>query len=151
MKAGRAALLACLIVFSVIGLIDSWYLAESAATDAPLVCDIEGLDGCNTVAQSSYGKLFGIPLGFYGMAFYGALLILGIVGLSRRHHLVWFSLAALTGVGVIASLIFLFIQFALIGALCIYCLISAALTFAAFPLVLALKRDFNPHEEVVSS
>lgn len=137
------------MVLVLVGIADSVYLAESAITDTPLVCDIQGLDDCNVVAQSPYSKLFGIPLGTYGVMFYSAALIvlLAIVFAPRR---LWFTgFVALSVFGALASLVFLGIQFFLIEATCLYCLLSALITFAMVPLSLNLRRRFAPQLPVV--
>lgn len=125
----RAVLIA-LLVLAFLGIADSWYLAESAATDTPLICGPGMLEGCNAVAQSPYSKLFGIPLGVYGVLYYSLVFVVAaaaITGWLRRPSL---PLFALTAFGAIASLIFVFIQVFLIKALCVYCLLSAGISFA---------------------
>lgn len=140
----RSVLIGLLMVLVLIGIADSAYLAESAITDTPLVCDIEGLDDCNVVAQSPYSKLFGIPLGTYGVIFYGIALIV-LLGISLAPRRLWFTgFVVLSSFGAFASLVFLGIQFFLIKATCLYCLLSALITFAMVPLSLTLRRRFAP-------
>ena len=122
----RVSLLYTQIVLACIGLADSWYLAESAMSDTPLTCDIGGLTGCNTVAQSPYSHLFGIPLGVYGILFYALVFIftLAILRLAIAHLERYLLL--LTLAGAIASVVFILIQVFLIQALCVYCLLSSS-------------------------
>lgn len=140
----RNVLLAILIVLALLGLADSWYLAQSAATDTSLVCDIDGLDGCNTVAQSPYSRVAGIPLADFGLLFYGALL-LGAVALlrfpGRRAKL---SIVVLTALGALLSAYFVYVQLALIQAVCIYCIASAIISWLSLPTALALPRAKDP-------
>jgi uncharacterized membrane protein len=140
----RAPYLIVLVLLAFVGIADSVYLAESAMTDTALVCDISGFDGCNVVAQSPYAHLFEIPLGVYGVVFYFALLLLlGLVKYAPRR--LWYQLLmGVSAVGVIASLYFLAIQFFLIQATCIYCLVSALVTFVTFPLTVLLYKRFAP-------
>lgn len=137
--------LALLIVLSLIGVADSWYLAESAATDTPLICGPGMLEGCNAVAQSPYSKLFGIPLGVYGVVFYSLVLIMSAAALFFTQRALHSYLLIVTLLGALASLVFLYIQFFLIEALCIYCLISAGVSFALFGLsyVLFSRRSVS--------
>ncbi len=140
----RSVLFSVFLVLALLGIGDSFYLAESAITDTALVCEIDGFDGCNVVAQSPYAHLFGIPLGVYGVVFYISVFVLAIAVMiiSRRF---WYRLLiGLSFVGVLASLYFLAIQLFLIQATCVYCLGSALITFLMFPLSLWLYKRFAP-------
>lgn len=138
---GRKTLLAVILTLALLGLADSWYLAESAATDTPLVCGPGMLEGCNAVAQSPYSKLFGIPLGVYGVLFYGLIFAFSLTALMYKSRMVPLYLFIVSGAGALASLAFLYIQFFLIQALCIYCLMSALISFILVALAyLFFKR-----------
>ena len=127
----RNVLLALVLALSFLGIADSWYLFQSAVTDTALTCDIgAGLDGCNIVAQSPYSQLLGIPLALYGVGFFGLLFAVGATLFMMPSRLLGKGLLALSAFGAAASLVFVYIQFFLIKALCIYCLLSAAITFA---------------------
>lgn len=117
-----------LLVLSVLGIADSWYLTQSALMSTPLTCNINGLSGCNIVEQSQYSHLFGIPLGIYGLVFYGILLLLGIYIYLRHSRLVFLGLLAISWIGLLASAVFVYIQAFMIRALCIYCLSSALIS-----------------------
>lgn len=127
----RSVLLALVLALSFLGIADSWYLFQSAVTDTALTCDIgAGLDGCNIVAQSPYSQLLGIPLALYGVGFFALLFASGAALLLTPSRLLEKGLLALAAFGAAASVVFVYIQFFLIKALCIYCLLSAAITFA---------------------
>lgn len=147
MKA-RAALIA-ILVLAFIGIADSWYLAESAVTGTDLACGIEGLDGCNIVAASPYSKLMGIPLGVYGVGFYGITFGLALALLFISEQRLIDALRIVTGLGASASVVFLFIQGTLIGAFCIYCILSAFISFLLFFLAMHYFRDPSPKEPAV--
>src|ERR1700761_6011126 len=114
----RHVLAAFLLILSFLGLADSAYLANAALTNTALVCNISGLEGCNVVAQSAYSHLFGIPLGVYGVVFYGIVFILSALLFVEPKRFVHNTLAILGVLGLIASIVFLGIQFFLIKALC---------------------------------
>lgn len=136
----RAFLISLIALAAVVGMADSWYLYQSAITDTALTCQIGGgLDGCNTVAQSPYSYLFGLPLALYGIGFYLAVFLGALLSLVAPRPLWHKGLVVLGAVGALASTIFVYIQVVLIEALCIYCLISAALTFIILALALALR------------
>jgi len=139
-------LLALVIGLAFLGLADAWYLAQSAYTGVALTCNIGGLDGCNTVAQSPYAHLFGIPLGVYGAAFYAIVFILAAVALAQPGLHARRGLFLLGVLGAAASVVFLLIQFFLIKALCIYCIGSAVIAFLLCWITAVLRR--NPHRTV---
>lgn len=141
----RSLLVILILILSFLGIADSWYLYQSAVTNTALSCDIgAGLDGCNIVAQSVYSHLFGVPLGLYGVGFFALTFVLAAslsVMSSRR---LYQALLAVSALGVAASVIFVFIQFALIKALCIYCIASAGIAVLLFALSVALWKRFLP-------
>lgn len=138
-----------ILALAFIGIADSWYLAESAYTGSDLACGIEGLDGCNIVAASPYAKPFGIPLGVFGVGFYGLTFGVSLALLFYFDRKLIDALRVVTGLGASASVVFLFIQGVLIGAFCIYCVLSAAISFALFFLAMYFFRDTRPHEPAV--
>ncbi|MDP2816213.1 MAG: vitamin K epoxide reductase family protein [Rectinemataceae bacterium] len=141
----RSLLIVLILILSFIGIADSWYLYQSAITDSALSCDLgSGLDGCNIVAQSAYSRLFGIPLGLYGVGFFALTFILAAslsVVSTRRLYQVLLTVSVF---GVVASAVFVFIQFALIKALCIYCIASAGIAVLIFGLSWTLWKRFLP-------
>ncbi len=140
----RTLLLALISILAMAGVADSWYLFQSAVQGTALACDIgAGLDGCNTVAQSAYSRLFDIPLGLYGVGFFGLMLAASIALLSFPSKGLYAALLIASVVGAVASVIFLFIQAFLIQAFCIYCALSAAIAFSLFWLAYVLWKRFG--------
>ena len=134
----RKGLLIALLVLTFLGIADAFYLTLSAFQGAALFCDVGAvLDGCNVVAQSPYSKLFGLPLALYGVVFYGVVFVMVSALFVLTHHPLYQAVVTLGVIGFIASLIFLFIQFVLIKALCIYCIISAVI--AALICLMAIQ------------
>lgn len=136
----RMLLLSVLIALAFIGIADSWYLTEHALDGSALSCGIDGLDGCNTVAQSPYSRFLGIPLAIYGMAFYVGVFVLGFLMCFRQDAWPAVLLRFLTGLGALLSVVFVLIQLFLIQAICIYCLLSALVSFLLFWLGLRLRK-----------
>lgn len=121
-----------ILVFAFLGIADSAYLAEHEASGTPLICDIQSLSGCNTVASSQYSRFFGIPLAQYGVLFYSILFALSALELTIFNRLLRRILQGISLVGIIASLYFTFVQIFVIGAFCIYCLASAIIALFIF-------------------
>jgi uncharacterized membrane protein len=128
-----------------LGLIDALYLSDMALTGSELTCTITGLDGCNVVAQSAYSQFLGLPLAVYGVMFYSLLLLAIIVSLYRvstgMRRLVFMIALA----GAFFSTYFMYLQFFVIKALCIYCMGSA---FIAYILAILTWLAIRAHTEV---
>jgi uncharacterized membrane protein len=131
------------MILSFLGIADSYYLAYTAITGASLTCTIKGLEGCNVVAQSVYSHIFGIPLGVYGVVFYGLMFILSALVLVVSIRFAHDALAGLGIIGLLASIFFLFLQFFVIKALCVYCLGSAAISLLACILCILLWKRYG--------
>lgn len=133
-----------MLVLALIGIAVAFYDSYAIYNRQPLWCP-PPVDGCNIVADSPYGRIFGLPLGYFGLVYY--LYMFGLVGLlafdpfSRGLRLGTLLYAA---VGISLSIGFMYIQFTYIRAFCIYCLISAVTTLLFFIAALwhfTVKRD----------
>ena len=117
---------------ALIGIIDAFYDSYAIYNGQLLWCP-PPIDGCNTVASSPYAHILGLPVGYFGVAYYlcmfGLAALLAFAPNSRG-----LRLSALLGaaMGVSFSIYFMYIQFTFIHAFCIYCVISAALTLLLF-------------------
>ncbi len=112
-----------LLALSFIGILISAYLTYAKVTSNPLIC---GLDrGCDIVQQSSYSTLFGIPLGFWGLIYYFALVIL-FSNDAVKFAKTTASIAVLWGVAF--SIYLTLIEIFVIHAFCYWCLGSAAVS-----------------------
>ena len=117
------------VVLVLAGLADALYLAVSRYVGSDLVCGL--IEGCNAVAQSEHSVLFGVPLAYLGVGYYLAAFVAGIGLLSGgqifNRYSKWIFL--LTIFGGLFSIYFVYVQLALINAICVYCLISAVITW----------------------
>lgn len=123
-----------ILVLAFCGLADSVYLTQHELNGTPLICNIQNLNGCNTVANSPYAHIFGVPIAEYGVAFYGILFILAALELVIFDRLLRRVLQMAALAGAVASLYFSFVQIFFIGAFCIYCFASAFIAFLALIL-----------------
>jgi len=140
----RKVLTIFLLIFAFVGIADSAYLADASLTDTTLACSINGLEGCNVVAQSEYAHLFGIPLGVYGVVFYVLVFLTGAILLIKRWRAAYVSLLTLGWFGLLASAAFELIQIFLIKAICVYCLGSAVLSIAIWLLGIWFWKKYRP-------
>jgi uncharacterized membrane protein len=121
-----------MLVYAVIGMAIAAYDCYMIYTGQLLWCP-PPIDGCNTVASSPFARLFGVPVGYFGVVFYlcmsGVAALLAFAQYSRG--LRWGALLC-ASIGVSFSIYFMYIQVNFIHAFCIYCLISAVLTLLLF-------------------
>ena len=131
LKLPLAASLAALV-----GLADSVYLSIKHFTAEPVPCSI--VEGCEQVLTSSYAEIGGVPIAALGAAAYFTAFSLAILA-AYGNRLTWtlFGIQAAIMAAVSAWLIYL--QAAVIGAFCQFCLISAATSFTLFILFLASR------------
>jgi uncharacterized membrane protein len=123
------------VTLSLVGLLMSVYLVLwKAGMLGALVC---GTGGCETVQLSKWGDLFGIPVAFYGVGGYLALMVVGMVGLQpsweNRAEPALFMFAA-SSIGVIFTLYLTYLEAFVIHAWCRWCLVSAAIITLVFVL-----------------
>jgi uncharacterized membrane protein len=139
-----------ILIFAFCGLADSAYLTQHEVDGTPLQCNVQNLSGCNIVAQSSYSKLFGIPLAEYGLLFYGLLFVIAAIELWMIHRVARRSMQVIAAGGFLASVYFVAVQMFIINALCIYCTASALLTLFIFLSAFMLESmPRKTHHETV--
>jgi uncharacterized membrane protein len=118
-----------------IGMVDALYLSIKRSA-GPIPCHIT--HGCTDVLTSKYSEIGGIPLSWFGLAFYVTILSLMVFKiLEDPSQPLAFPLAAvfyLTGAGLVVSALLVGIQAFILNAFCEYCLLSAALVLTMFLL-----------------
>jgi uncharacterized membrane protein len=114
--------------FSIIGFLDALYLSYARYTSSDIACSL--MDGCNVVAASEYAVMLGVPLAYAGVLFYiGMIVLLGLIWRRVHTKLVKDALLIFATFGALSSIYFIYVQAVLIGAFCMYCIISAIITF----------------------
>jgi uncharacterized membrane protein/thiol-disulfide isomerase/thioredoxin len=119
-------------ILSLIGLAIAGYLAYAGVAKTVAICGPVG--DCNLVQQSKYARLFGVvPVTFIGVAGYAAIICAW--ALARRGHgriaqIASRTLLAATFAGTILSVYLTFLEPFVIGAACLWCLVSAAVMTA---------------------
>jgi uncharacterized membrane protein len=115
-------------ILAALGIAVACYLAFIEMTGSDAVCGPVG--DCNAVQQSPYARLFGIlPIGILGVI--GYIVIVLAWGLRRVRgqvgDMATYALPGLVFLGVIFSIYLTFLEPFVIGAVCMWCLSSAAL------------------------
>ena len=115
-----------LFVLAVLGFLISAYLTWTHFAGLAPICTGGG-EGCETVQSSRYATILGIPVALLGLISYGGL----IISAALRGE-VGIYLGFLTSlVGTLFSAYLTYLEVFVIGALCQWCLASAAIMVAA--------------------
>jgi uncharacterized membrane protein len=112
------------LILVVIGIAISGYLSYTKLTDTSVVCTESGAVNCEVVQSSSYSKFMGIEVAYLGFATYlllGALILLQ----NRIGFLQEYGVTLVFGITLFAflfSMWLVYVQVALLQALCLWCL-----------------------------
>jgi len=115
-----------LLALAVVGVLISAYLTWTHFAGLTPVCTGSG-EGCQTVQSSRYASLLGIPVALLGLVAYGGLVF--SVALWKEIGIFLGFLISL--VGTLFSVYLTYLEVFVIGALCQWCLASAAIMLAA--------------------
>lgn len=126
---------------SFLGFTDALYLTVKHFQEIIPPCTV--LTGCETVLTSSYAVVWGVPVALMGAGYYLALLLLTILYLDRQKKSALSLAINLTWAGFGASLWFVGLQVFVLKAYCLYCLLSALISFILFLLgrIIGRKKD----------
>lgn len=100
-------------VAALLGLLIATYLTLYHYAGIPLVCSSQGLINCESVLNSPYAYLFGLPIAVYGIVFF----VGEFVALLTKHADV-IAIWNLIGVGSVVYFVYLE---RMIGKICIWC------------------------------
>lgn len=101
-----------------------------------LTCTIRG---CETVNSSRWATFMGLPVAAWGVAFYVATFLVATIGTTAAYEEEKnFSqaLALMSGIGVAFSAWLTYLEFFVIHAVCMWCVISALIVTSIFILSL---------------
>jgi uncharacterized membrane protein len=115
-----------LLVLAALGVLISAYLTWTHFAGLAPVCTGSGR-GCETVQSSRYASILGIPVALLGLVAYGGLIF--SAALWREAGVYLGFLISL--VGTLFSAYLTYLEIFVIGALCQWCLASAAIMVAA--------------------
>lgn len=118
------------LVLSALGFLDATYLTVKHYLGTPLTCAI--FTGCEQVTTSIYSTVAGVPVALFGALYYLALLILIVAYIDTRREVLIEWAAKATILGFLASTVLMGLQFFVIQALCLYCVISATTSTLLF-------------------
>ena len=126
---------------AVIGIIDALYLSYVKIAHQEVYCG--GSGACDTVNNSPYAEISGIPIAYLGLGAY--ILILVLLFLEKRGEF-WANYSpmivfGMTLAGMLYSIYLTYIELAVLHAVCPYCVVSAIAITVLF--ILSLVRLFK--------
>lgn len=134
--AGIAILPVVASILALIGLADAVYLTVHHYTAVPVPCGLTG--GCETVLTSSYAEFAGVPLAAFGAFAYFVAFSLAILT-AFGNRTMWMLFGVQTLIMATVSGYLLYLQAAVIGAFCQFCLVSAATSLSLFIVFIISK------------
>ena len=130
------------VALAVLGILVSVYMTIYKLTENPNMC--LGNGGCSTVNSSRYAEIYGIPVAVLGIG--GYLAILALLWMERRTSFLSENITlvvfGLTLFGFLFTLYLVYVELALIHALCPFCVTSQVTMTVLFALsVIRLVRQ----------
>lgn len=138
-------------LLSLVGIVDSAYLSIShfrvyTDIDYRSFCAISKAINCDTVSQSSYSVLWGVPVPIWGVLGYGAVIVLLINAWRHRNahqKPLWPSLFFVSLAYAINSIVLAVVSSAIIHSHCIMCILSHAVNFGLLFGTWIINRRFG--------
>ncbi|WP_083733662.1 vitamin K epoxide reductase family protein [Actinomadura sp. CNU-125] len=134
--------LAAAWLLTVAGIGISGYLTITHYDDAALVCSATSTVDCHAVTTSDYASLLGIPMPFFGLAFFVgfAVLITPWALRSQWPPLRWGRIAS-TALGVLFVVYLVTVELALLHKICLWC--TGVHVIATLLFILVLIDEFR--------
>ena len=133
------------VVLAALGLVDAAYLTLIKLTGGAVACSNVG--DCEVVNNSRFAVIGGVPIALLGAGAY--LVILVLLGLERSNpaagEATRMAVFGLTLVGTLYSAYLTYVEFAILKAICPYCVASAIIL--TLLLVLSIIRLRQPWVE----
>ncbi|MCI5164582.1 MAG: hypothetical protein D3903_00490 [Candidatus Electrothrix sp. GM3_4] len=141
-----------ILVFAAIGIAASAYLALSHYRNYTDIgyssfCAISQSINCDTVSQSPWSILLGLPVALWGLFGYTVFFFLALpaqINTEERKGL-WDLLFLIALLFSLVDLFFGYITTTEIGSYCIVCLLTYVVSFALLFLTWIIRRRFNSH------
>ncbi len=125
-----------LAVLDVIGLAIAGYLSVVELSGGLPACG--PLHGCETVAQSEYSRIGGVPVAVFGVVLSLVLLTLAIAWWRTNLYGLLLAHYGLSLAGVVFEIYFLYVQIAVIRAVCVWCTSYGLSLLLRFVIALAV-------------
>jgi len=125
-----------LAALDIVGLAVASYLSVVELGGGVPVCG--PIKGCEEVARSEYSRIGGIPVAVFGVALSLVLLTCAIAWWRTNLYALLLAHYGLSLVGVVFEAYFMYLQIAVIGAVCIWCTAYGLSLVLRFVIALAV-------------
>jgi len=112
-----------ILVFSVLGMLDTLYLVAHTITRRPVRCLFFPQAWCDRVQFSKRSKTFGVPNSILGFILYAA--IFGFALSTYAGSTPFLVVQTLITLGFLFALYFTYVQWFILRAFCTWCVVSA--------------------------
>lgn len=113
-------------ILAILGILIAGYLTWTHYTNSEIYC-VGGSTGCDTVQQSPYSKIAGIPVALIGVLGYAGILVVLVLEETKGPYSAngpWLTFA-FTLIGTLYSAYLTYLELFAILAICQYCVLSA--------------------------
>ena len=125
-------------ILALVGFLDAAYLTATHYGGLGLACAPGA--GCETVTTSRWATVGPVPIAAIGLGYYALVSLIAWTPPTAFSHRLVRALLVLTGTALVVSAFLFYLQAAVIGAWCRYCLLSAGITLLLFLFAVALAR-----------
>lgn len=130
------------LILGFLGFLDSTYLTILHYKNIIPPCTVTS--GCEVVLTSKYSMVGPIPVSLLGTLFYIAVMAICILILTNYKEFFVKAFYGLVAIGLIVSLVLIYIQAELLHAFCQYCLLSEIVSFGLVIMaLLKFRQDKN--------
>ena len=127
-------LITLLIIFGILGIINSVFLIKKRLRKEPLVCPIG--DDCNKVIESKYNKILFVKNDVLGLIYYVLIIVSLYFLLVSKNILVLMQI--ISGLALLVSLYLFYIQARVIREYCFYCNLATLINLFIFLILVFL-------------
>ena len=147
-----ATLFVAFVAVALVGWLVSVFLSGIHFWAIPQIPAGAELSGSLQVITSEWAYVGPVPLATLGAGYYLTTIVLAAWWFETRHPFVVKVLTPVTATGVVASAYFVYLQLGVIGAICPFCMASAAASTVLFGLEVAILRqsDLPPTRQLGS-
>lgn len=117
-----------MLALALLGLALVFYDSFEIYNGNPLWCPPPSLS-CSDIPNSPYPRVFGVPVGYFGLIYYVYMLCLAALLAFDPFSRVRAGTIIYAALGICFSVFVLYVQLNFINVLCVYCLVSAVTTF----------------------
>ena len=127
------------VIIALLGFLDAVWLTTKYYIGT-IDCSI--IAGCQDVLSSNYSDIVGIPVALLGIIYYLFILLNSLTYIKHRSKFSVFILSFLPSVGFLFSIWLVYLQLAVINAICIYCMGSALSSTLLFIFSLIVLKNY---------